>query len=131
MPNAALFATIGLLAGIALAAFFVFRKRPLPLNLAQREYVTVVLPKLIALYGSAEDYSPARVDRALRETRADTTHRAHAYALFCTSAAFSALPTCANLDYHHLRADMLLLRAQFAEIPWAASPVPFNPEHGS
>ena len=95
------------------------RKRDPPIQVVLKEYVTVVLPRLEKLYGPTVEYTPARVDRVLRETGVSTLFRAHAYALFGSHAAFRDHPACVGLDYEELRARMLLIHRRYVARPWA------------
>src|SRR5688572_90512 len=116
---------LGLLGAVVVGASTVaaFRRwRPAKEDVL-RDYVTVVLPRLEELYGAADGYAVAGVDRALQGTGVSTRFRFHAYALFCSRADFMRHAAWTRLDYDRLRAQMLLVHRRYAERPWGGGTV--------
>ena len=100
------------------AVVAVLRRRLRAKAAVLRDYVTVVLPRLEALYGQLHEYEPVQVDRAMEETGVSRRFRVHAYALFCSRADFVNHPACARRDYDKLNAKMLLVHRRYVERPW-------------
>lgn len=115
---------IGAFEVVAVVGYMLVRRTR---RFAQVRYVTVVHDRLVELYEAAEGCSPRQVDRAIKETGANTKYRQWAYALFCDEHRFHELPECRKFDYFITRTIMIALRRQIVPGEWYGGTVGFSP----